>query len=178
MHHSRHPSESAAPPAVLTTIFAVLAAIATLLANHSSTTGLQARSLAAIVQMRASDRYAFYESSRVKVEVNQALAQSGLLPSDAAKRAIAQRIGEEETASAQAFRAAQEQETESNAEMTRADRTLHSYERYELAAALLDIAIVLVSITAIARGAKMLFWGGAGIAVVGLVALVAGASGL
>jgi Domain of unknown function (DUF4337) len=159
-------------------IIAVLAALATLFANHSSTTGLERRSLAAITQTRASDRYNLYESSRIKVEVNEALLESGLVTSQTARRSMVARIAGEQRTTAAAFQAAQAEESAAKSELADAEHTLRSYERYEVAAALLDIAIVIVSAAALLRKTTLPLAAGFAVAVAGLAAFAAGAFGV
>ncbi|HEY9085905.1 MAG TPA: DUF4337 family protein [Candidatus Tyrphobacter sp.] len=149
-------------------LIAVLAALATLFSNHSSISGLERRTLAGIMQTRAADQYSYYESSRIKIEVNQALAQSGLVTSAAAFRSMHARILKEERKSAGTLAIARADEKASQQQLAQADTSLTSYERFEVAATLFEVSIVLVSITALMRSSSALLWLGGGVTLVGL----------
>ncbi len=155
-------------------VIAVLAAIATLFSNHSSVAGLEKRSLAGIMQTRAADQYGYYESSRLKIEVNQVMSESGLVLSPAALGAMHARIVKEARKSAGTLRVARSDEASAQVQLAGAERSLGSYERYEVAATLFDVSIVLVSITALTHGTKALLWLGFGLTLVGLGYFIAG----
>jgi len=156
-------------------IVAVFAALATLFSNHSSISGLEKRTLAGIMQTRAADQYNYYESSRIKIEINQALEQSGVVRDAAASRAMDARVAEEETRSANVLRTAAGEETQANTALAQAERSLSSYERYEVSATLFDVSVVLISITALARGTKLVLWLAGAVTLVGAGYFIAGA---
>src|SRR5579884_2480961 len=64
---------------VLAAIMAVLAALATLFANHSSISGLATKNEAILAMNKAADQYNYYESKRIKVQLNQALINAGVV---------------------------------------------------------------------------------------------------
>jgi hypothetical protein len=134
---------------VATAIIAVFAALATLFSNHSSVSGLQLRTQAGITQTKASDQYNYYESKRIKAEVNQALLQAGLITNAAARSGMRSRIEAENAQAAGILSKAQAEEAQSEEELDRAEGSMRSYESHEVAATLFEVAIVLVSITAI-----------------------------
>jgi hypothetical protein len=150
---------------VVTAIIAVFAALATLFSNHSSVSGLQLRTQAGITQTRASDQYNYYESKRIKAEVNQALLQAGLITSPAASSGMKSRIERENAQAAGILQKAQAEEAQSEQELERAEGSMRSYESHEVAATLFEVAIVLVSITALTQKA------GSMLAVAGMAAL-------
>ncbi|HUY41785.1 MAG TPA: DUF4337 family protein [Candidatus Dormibacteraeota bacterium] len=159
---------------VCAAVIAVLAAIATLFSNHSSVAGLERRTLAGIMQTRAADQYGYYESSRIKIEVNQALSESHLVTNPTALHTMHARIAKEERKSGGTLRVAHNDEASAHVQLADAERSLGSYERYEVSATLFDVSIVLVSITALTRGSKALLWLGLGLTVVGLGYFTAG----
>lgn len=155
-------------------IVAVLAALATLYSNHSSVSGLEKRTLAGIMQTRAADQYSYYESSRIKIEVDRAFADSGLVRDGRALRNLRGRITKENGKSTATLVAAHADEISAKEQLAQAERSLTSYERYEIAATLFDVSIVLVSITALARTTKAPLWLGAFVTLVGLGFFIAG----
>jgi hypothetical protein len=143
---------------VATAIIAVLAALATLFSNHSSVLGLQSRTQAGITQTKASDQYNYYESKRIKAEVNQALMQAGLVKDPVALKALEQRIAKENNEAASILTQAQAQEAQSETELGQAERKMASYESHEIAATLFEVSIVLVSITALMTRSRALLY--------------------
>jgi hypothetical protein len=138
-------------------VIAVFAALATLFSNHSSVSGLEKRTLAGIYQTRAADDYSYYESSRLKVEVNQTFLQSGLVTAPGSSKAMSGRIGKESAKAAGILKTAQKDEEQSNLYLDEAEKSMASYEKYEVATTLFEVSIVLVSVTALMR-TRMLMW--------------------
>lgn len=134
---------------VSTAIVAVLAALATLFSNHSSVTGLQARTQAGITQIKAADQYNYYEAKRIKAEVNQALLEAGLVSGAGRRSALQARIGKQNGDAAKILETAQAEETQSEHELEQAERAMGSYEAHEIAATLFEVSIVLLSIAAL-----------------------------
>jgi hypothetical protein len=159
---------------VATAVIAVFAALATLFSNHSSVLGLQARTQAGITQTKASDQYNYYESKRIKAEVNQALMQAGLITNPAARKSLQGRINDENAAAAGILRNAQAQEAQSEAELVQAQRKMASYESHEVAATLFEVSIVLVSITALMTRSRALLYVAACTTTVGLGFFISG----
>lgn len=160
---------------VLTAIVAVLAALATLFSNHSSVNGLQLRTQAGILMTRAADSYNYYQAKRVKVEINQSLLGSGLVKDPAAVRRMEQRAAAEDVQSRNVvLKKAQSFESSANDSLEQAERSMRSYENFEVSATLFEVAIVIMSITALMRGARPLLWVGAGAAFVGLAFFLGG----
>jgi hypothetical protein len=129
---------------VLTAVIAVFAALAMLFANHSSITGLQARTQAGILMTRS----------------NQAILSGDMI----------QRGGGRDAA----FKKAQSYESDANVQLEKAERSMRSYESLEVAATLFQVAVVIVSITALMRGARTLIFVGCGVALVGLGFFITG----
>lgn len=159
---------------ISTAIIAVFAAVATLFSNHSSVLGLQARTQAGITQIKASDQYNYYESKRIKAEVNQALLQAELVSNPRALRALKGRIDQEYADAAPVLKKARQAETQSQAELLQAERKMASYESHEVAATLFEVAIVLVSITALMIRLRVLLYVAVGFTVLGIGFFVSG----
>ncbi len=159
---------------VVTAIIAVLAALATLFSNHSSVLGLQSRTQAGITQTKASDSYNYYESKRIKIEVNQALMQAGLVSNPAAVKSLQSRIAAENADAAPVLKKAQAEEAQSESELAQSERKMASYESHEIAATLFEVSIVLVSITALMSRSRALLYVAGGFTFAGLVFFISG----
>ena len=159
---------------IITAIIAVFAALATLFSNHDSIKGLQTRTQAGITQIKASDQYNYYESKRIKAEVNQALLQSGLVKGSTEISAMKSRIAAETQQAAGILKLAQAEEQQSEQELEQAERSMSSYEFHEIAATLFEVSIVLVSITALMTRSRALLYVAGGASVVGLIFFITG----
>ncbi len=141
-------------------VIAVLAALATLFANHSSISGLAQKNEAILYQSKASDQYAYYEAKRIKVHIYQALLVAGAAQASAKKPM--QQIATREDAQAKhvgAQAAAYAETSEKHA--AQSERFMRSYESHEIAATLFEVSIVLVSITALMRTKALMLVAGA-----------------
>ncbi len=165
-HHTLHEagerheqaSEGAKLVPIAAAVIAVFAALATLFSNHSSVSGLQKRTLAGIYQTRAADSYSYYESSRIKIEIDGALLQvAAVKPATAA--ALKSRISKESQKSEKTLEQARSNEEEANKYIEDAERHMGSYERFEVSATLFEVSIVLVSITALMRTRALMYVG-------------------
>jgi Domain of unknown function (DUF4337) len=159
---------------VLTSIVAVLAAVATLFSNHAATVGLQFRTQAGISQTKASDQYAYYESKRIKSEISEALIEAGVVTNPAALKSLESRVVKQTNDATAVLKRAHAQEEQSEAELVKAERSMRSYESHEVAATLFEVAIVIVSITALMRRSMALLVTSASAALVGLAFFVNG----
>jgi hypothetical protein len=158
---------------VLAAIIAVLAALATLFANHSSISGLATKNEAILAMSKASDQYNYYESKRIKVQLNQALINAGLVTNGDGMKKMKALMNKEDTQAKKILGDAQTLQKESDDEYARAERFMQSYEKFEVGATLFEVSIVLVSITALARTKALLFAGG-GATLIGLVFFLQG----
>jgi hypothetical protein len=154
-------------------IIAVLAALGTLFTHHQSILGLTAKNHAILLQGRASDTYNKYEAKRVRAQIVDGLLDAGLYR-DAAARGRMESLAEKERSdSARDFDAAQSFESESQLFEDRSERLLKSYETLQIATVFFDVAIVLVSISAIVRTAVLLATG-CGLSAVGIALMILG----
>ncbi len=154
---------------LLAAIIAVFAAIATLFANHSSISGLAAKNEAILAMSKASDQYNYYESKRIKVQLNQALITAGLVSSAAGLKTIQSGMAkEDEQAKNAILPEAQRLQSESDDHYRRSERYMQAYEKYEVSATLFEVSIVLVSLSALAQNKVFLYTAG-GATLIGIV---------
>ena len=139
-------------------VVAVLAALATLFAHHSSTSALAQKNEAILYQAKAADQYNYFESKRIKAELNQSLIDSGVVAGGSAgHQAMMRRINKEKTEADVILKKAKALEAQSGDYSERSERFMNSYENHEIAATLFEVSIVLVSITALMR-TRALLW--------------------
>jgi hypothetical protein len=131
-------------------IIAVLAALGTLFSHHRSITALTAKNEAILTQSRASDRYNSYESKRVRYHVYSAFLAAGLPQAPAGKVYLKELADKEQASSLATFADAERLEKLSQEHEDRAEMVLKSYETLEIGTTFCEIAIVLVSISALA----------------------------
>ena len=131
-------------------IIAVLAALGTLFSHHRSISALTAKNEAILTQSRASDRYNSYESKRVRYHVYTAFLAAGLPQAQAGKDTLKQLAEKEQASSLATFADAERLEKLATQYEDRAEEILKSYETLEIGTTFCEIAIVLVSISALA----------------------------
>lgn len=154
-------------------VAAVLAALGTLLAHHSSVQALTTKNQAILSQARASDAYGKYEAHQVRYQIAQTLIASGILPEGDGRRSLSDLAKSERDASASLLVKAQTLERSSEEDDRYSDVVLKSYEMLQLSTTFFDIAVVLVSISALARTRALLIAGGV-LSAVGIVLLIVG----
>ncbi len=133
---------------------AVLAAVAGYLSNVRSTSALFAKNESIVATTRASDAYAQYQSERLKFYISQTAVEQGMnAGGNAAKlRATAKR----EAAKAPPLLAqGHAYDQEAIAWNARSERLLRQHETIEFGSTLFEVAIVLVSVTALV-GSRLL----------------------
>jgi hypothetical protein len=154
-------------------IIAVLAALGTLFSHHRSISALTAKNSAILTQARASDRFNAYEAKRVRYHVYSAFLAVGLPTAQAGKNTIKELAEKEQTSSLASFADAEKLEEESRHFEEQAERILKSYETLEIGTTFCEIAIVLVSISALAS-TRIFLTIGSGLAAFGAAFLIAG----
>jgi hypothetical protein len=172
MEHAHQTEEAAARGgfgrhiAILIAVLAALLAIATLLGN-------QATADAILSQERATDTYSEYQADSIKekVSADAALILRQLGGDAAAKAADLERTAASEAAKrepllplARSFEAAR-------------DTAEHRHHGYQFAESALQIAIVLASVSIVARS-RPLVWGSVGVGALGVLLIVDGATQL
>ncbi len=137
-------------------IIAVLAALGTLFAHHRSISALSAKNQAILTQARASDTFNAYEAKQIRFNIYGALIASDLVK-DAKTKARLQSVAEAENAEAPAvLERAKALENQANDDDERSERILKSYELLQFATTAFEISIVLVSISALSGGRRLL----------------------
>jgi hypothetical protein len=159
--------------AVAAAIIAVLAALGTLFSHHRSISALTAKNEAILTQSRASDRYNSYEAKRVRYNVYMAFLAAGL-PQAQAERDAVQKLAEREQASSLVtFSDAERLEKQARDKEQESNVILRSYETLEIGTTFFEIAIVLVSISALAS-MRIFLTIGSGLAAFGIAFLIYG----
>lgn len=154
-------------------IIAVLAALGTLFSHHRSISALTAKNEAILTQSRASDRYNSYESKRVRYHVYTAFLAAGLPAAEAGKETVKKLAEREQASSLATFADAERLEKVAYEKEEESNRILKSYETLEIGTTFCEIAIVLVSISALAS-TRIFLTIGCGLAAFGLAFLLFG----
>lgn len=131
-------------------IMAVLAALATLFANHTSVTALAQKNEAVLYQSKAADQYNYYESQRLRVQIDRALLDTGVV-GESGRATMTTRMDRLNSQAQTILKEAQSLESQSDQAFTKSQSHIVSYEAYEFAATLFQVSIVLVSISALMR---------------------------
>jgi hypothetical protein len=154
-------------------IIAVLAALGTLFSHHRSISALTAKNEAILTQARASDRYNSYEAKRVRYNVYTAFLAAGLPQAPAAKETVQKLADREQASSLSTFADAERYEKLAKDKEEESNAILKSYETLEVGTTFCEIAIVLVSISALAS-TRIFLTIGSGLAAFGLAFLIYG----
>jgi hypothetical protein len=154
--HERHRRGSDGPRwiPVVAAILAVLAALGGYASSTRSTGALVAKNDAIVATTRASDAYAEYQAARLKFYISQSAIDAGIgtngnavrLRSNAARESAK---GPGLLAKARGF------ETQAARDDAYSEHLLAQHEMIEIATTLFEVAIVLVSITALV-GSRLL----------------------
>ncbi len=154
--HERHQHGHEGPrwvPIAAATL-AVLAAISGYFGNLRSTQALIAKNDAIVATTHASDTYSQYQSGRVKFYLAQTALDQGV--NAGGDRAKLKSTAEHEAAKGPPLlKKATAFEDEATRQNERSGRLLDQHETIEVAATLFEVAIVLVSITALV-GSRLL----------------------
>ena len=159
--------------AVASAVIAVLAALATLFANHRSISALSVKNDAILTTAKASDLYTTYQTRRVRVAMYSSLLTAGIIPDPKARENATASMNSDQASSVSTLAAAKELETKAEGEQVQSQGLLHSYETLEISATLFEIAIVFASISALTTS-RMMLWGGVGLSGAGLVLMAIG----
>jgi Domain of unknown function (DUF4337) len=129
-------------------VLAVLAAIASYFGNLRSTQALVAKNDAIVATAHASDTWSQYQAGRVKYYLATTALQQGMNGGGDAK-ALADTAKKEDAKGPPLMEKAKAFEEESARDNERSERLLQQHETIEVGATLFEVAIVLVSITAL-----------------------------
>jgi hypothetical protein len=133
-----------------TAIIAVLAALGTLFTHHRSIVALAAKNAAILTQSRATELYTTYETKEVRYNFVAALLESGLISSPQIRERLSSAAQTQRTQAAGASEKARSLEDRAVQYDKRAESILKSYELLLFATTAFDVAIILVSISALA----------------------------
>ncbi|HEY9180282.1 MAG TPA: DUF4337 family protein [Candidatus Baltobacteraceae bacterium] len=158
---------------ILAAVIAVCAALATLFANHSSISGLATKNEAILTKSKAVDSWNHYQAKKIRLEVIQALVNSGVATNPKGLAKMNATIAHETSSSNAVLADAQKLDAQSDDEYESAERFMQSYEKYEVAATFFEVSIVLVSITALMR-TRVLMYAGCVLSLVGVVFFIQG----
>lgn len=142
---------------IMAAVIAVFAALATLFANHSSISGLAAKTEAILASSKATDTWNYYQAKRLKIEVNRAMMLSGTVSNAKGLAAMQKTVAGEDRKSHALLVQGQQLDKESEDHYAASERFMQSYEKYEVSATLFEVSVVLVSLTALMRTKIMLF---------------------
>lgn len=154
-------------------VIAVLAALGTLLAHHSSIIALSQKNQAVLAQARATSGYTAYEAKQVRYNVYQAILTTGIVREEGARARLQSIASGEQSAAPLLLKKAQDLEDQVSLEEERSDVILKSYEVLQLATTLFEVSIILVSLSAFGR-ARIFLPIGTVLSAIGLVLLVVG----
>ncbi len=154
-------------------IIAVLAALGTLFSHHRSISALSIKNEAILLQSKAADQYNYYQAKRIKFTVYSALASSSIVRDKAVVEKMQSTANHEQTTSLDILARAQGLEHDAAQEQNRSETILKSFETLEIATTLFEVAIVLVSISALSATRVMLYLG-CGLSTVGIVFMAIG----
>ena len=127
-------------------VVAVLAALANLVSNHRSVEALIAKNQAIVAFGHASDTYNYYEAKSIKQEVYRA----AILSSGRKNLALQKVVDHEEESKKPVLERARGFEKQANDDDARSERLENSHKTLEVAVTFLEVAIVLLSISALA----------------------------
>lgn len=135
-------------------VLAVLAAIASYFGNLRSTQALFAKNEAIVATTHASDTYAQYQAGRIKYYVAQTALDQGVGPGGDAPK-LAETVKGEKAKGPPLLEKARTFEEDAAHQNDRSEHLLSAHETIEVGATLFEVAIVLVSITALV-GSRLL----------------------
>ena len=158
--------------AFFTAIVAVLAALGTLFANHTSIQTLSVRNDVLLHSQQATDRFAYYQNKQLKVTLYQALLTSQLARGNGAA-AIRHAMAEEQRSSFGVYAQGKALEARAETEKEHADGLFHAYETLEIATTLFEISIAFASIAALTQ-VRITLWAACVLTAIGAVTAVIG----
>jgi hypothetical protein len=154
--HERHEHGHDGPRwiPVAAAALAVLAALSGYFGNVRSTSALFAKNESIVATTHASDTYAQYQAERLKYYVSQAAIDQGINPGGNAAKLVA--AAKREAAKAPPLLArGREYDAEAVRWSARSEQLLRQHETIEVGSTLFEVAIVLISITALV-GSRLL----------------------
>ena len=151
--------------ALTTALLAAFGAVAALRAGGTVNEALVLKTEAGRLQAEASDQWAYYQAKGIKGTVQDAVRTSWIAAGKPVPAAVEQSIQRYAAEQKAIERAAREKEHERDAKSHEADELLERHHRFANSVALLQVAIALGAVAALAR--QRVIWGGS--AILGLV---------
>lgn len=140
-------------------LLAVVAAIATLLANQRATNALVAKNEAILLRTEASDTYNFYQARSIKQHLYEVILDTNSsLPAEKRTK-LASVAAHENTAKKPILEKARRLEGEAVASSKSAEHLIHAHEILETAVTLFEVAIAIVSISALTSSTFLIGFG-------------------
>lgn len=140
-------------------LLAVIAAIASLLANKSATEALQLKNEAILLRTEASDTYNFYESRSIKEHVYRAAAEANPALSGSARAKLVDVATHERIEKGPLLEKARAQEENAKKASERSERASRAHEILEGGVTLFEVAIAVVSISALTSSTFLIYFG-------------------
>ncbi|GAC1521719.1 MAG: hypothetical protein NVS2B8_02030 [Vulcanimicrobiaceae bacterium] len=157
-------------------LLAVVAAIGSLLANQSATETLALKNQAIFIRTEASDSYNFYQAKSIKQHVYEAAIDAGTALAPATRAKLTGIAAREKTEKKPVLARAREQEAQAKELFERSERSQHAHEIMEGGVTLFEVAIAIVSISALTASTFLLGFGGVA-AIAGAIVLLYGLLG-
>ncbi|HEY4441148.1 MAG TPA: DUF4337 family protein [Candidatus Elarobacter sp.] len=155
MHeHQVHAAEGPRWVPVAAATLAVLAALTGYLSNLRSTAALIAKNDSIVATTHASDTYAEYQASRLKFYVAQSTLDGGVGSGGNPER-LRSNVKREAAKGPPLLDKAHAYEHDAASDDVRSEHLLAQHETFEIATTLFEVAIVLISITALV-GSRLL----------------------
>ncbi len=161
------------PVSLAAAIIAVLAALGTLFAHHRSIIALSAKNQAILAQARASDTFNAYEAKQIRYNIYRALLSTDLVRGPQVQKRLESVAEQEQSSSPAVLEKARALESQAERDDARSESILRSYETLQFATTAFEIAIVLVSISALS-GTRLFLPFGCGVSVIGLALFIVG----
>jgi Domain of unknown function (DUF4337) len=167
-HNSGHTPRMRLVP-VSASLLAVVAAIATLLANQRATNALEAKNEAILLRTEASDTYNFFESRSIKQHIYEAISDANPSLPKAIRIKLTTVAAHESKEKKPILEKARHLEDEAVASSKNAEHLMRVHEILETSVTLFEVAVAIVSISALTSSTFLIVFGalaaGAGIAI-------------
>jgi len=167
-HGSEHTPRMRLVP-ISAALLAVVAAIATLLANQRATNALEAKNEAILLRTQASDAYNFYQARSIKQHLYEGLLGANPSLPASSRTKLASVAARENTEKEPILEKARRLEDEAAASSKNAEHLMHAHEILETAVTLFEVAIAIVSISALTSSTFLIGFGalaaGTGVAI-------------
>ncbi|GAC1301167.1 MAG: hypothetical protein NVSMB19_08980 [Vulcanimicrobiaceae bacterium] len=172
-HGSGGPTLHARLVPIAAALLAVIAAIATMLANKAATEALTLKNEAILLRTEASDSYNFYQARSIKEHVYRAAADANPALGGPARAKLLGISRHEKSEKGPLLEVARKQEEEAKQASHRSERVMRAHEVMESGVTMLEVAIAVVSISALTSSTFLVGFGAVA-AVGGLIAVLYG----